>query len=41
MIVLGKADASGLGALLGVGGRHKGTEKHRFVKVDGGWIVSD
>lgn len=37
---LGKADPA-LGALFGIGGRHKGTEKHRFVKIADGWIVSD
>jgi hypothetical protein len=37
---LGKADLA-VGALFGIGGRHKGTEKHRFVKIADGWIVSD
>jgi len=37
---LGKADLA-VGALFGIGGRHKGAEKHRFVKIADGWIVSD
>jgi hypothetical protein len=37
---LGKAGPS-VGALFGIDGRHKGTEKHRFVKIADGWIVSD
>ena len=37
---LGKGDAA-VGALFGIGGRHKGTEKHRFVKISDGWIASD